>query len=68
MGGGKINADKLEQRLEEVFQTIPDNALIGEIHTKEIIKRIVKMMDGYKHEIVELVKVDTNHPSRSLII
>jgi hypothetical protein len=47
--------DKLEQRLEEVFQTIPDNALAGELNTEEKIKRIAQMMEGYKQEIVELV-------------
>jgi hypothetical protein len=32
--------DKLEQRIEEVFQTIPDNALVGELNIEENIKRI----------------------------
>jgi hypothetical protein len=41
-------ADKLEQRLEEVFQMIPDSALAGELNAEEKIKRIVQMMDGYK--------------------
>jgi hypothetical protein len=37
----KKRADKLEQRLEEVFQMIPDSALGGEISAEENIKRIV---------------------------
>jgi hypothetical protein len=36
---------KLEKRLEEVFQTIPDNALAGELNMKEKIKRIAD--DGW---------------------
>jgi hypothetical protein len=31
----KQHIDKLEQRLEEVFQTIPDSALTGELNAKE---------------------------------
>jgi hypothetical protein len=45
----------LEQRLEEVFQTIPDSALAGELNAEEKIKRIAQTMEGYKQEIVELV-------------
>jgi hypothetical protein len=32
--------EKLEQRLEEVFQTIPDNALAGEFNVEENIQKI----------------------------
>jgi hypothetical protein len=45
----------LEQRLEEVFQKISDNALAQELNTEENITRIAQMMEGYKHEIVYLV-------------
>jgi hypothetical protein len=38
----------MEQRLEEVFQTIPDNALTWELNVEEKIKIISQMMDIYK--------------------
>jgi hypothetical protein len=40
--------DKLEKRLEEVFQMIPDNALAGELKCGRKDKRIAQMMDSYK--------------------
>jgi hypothetical protein len=39
---------KLEQRLKEVFQTIPYNALAGEFNAKEKIQKIAHSMDNYK--------------------
>jgi hypothetical protein len=51
----KCCADNLEKRLEEVFQTISDSALAGEINAEEKLKKIAQMMEEYKQEIVELV-------------
>jgi hypothetical protein len=48
----KQHIENLEQRLEEVFQTILDNTLAEELNTKENIQRIAWMMDSYKHEII----------------
>jgi hypothetical protein len=45
----------LEQRLEELFQTISDNKLAGEINAEEKLNKIAQRMEEYKHEIVELV-------------
>jgi hypothetical protein len=36
----KHRVDSLERRLEEVFQTILDSALVGEINTEEKLKKI----------------------------
>jgi hypothetical protein len=51
----KQRADKLEKGLEEFFQMIPYNTLARELSAEEKLKRITHMMEGYKHEIVELV-------------
>jgi hypothetical protein len=48
--------DRLEEILEEVFQTIPESALAGEINAEEKLQKIVQAMDGYKQEIRELVE------------
>jgi predicted nucleic acid-binding Zn-ribbon protein len=46
----------LEERLEEVFQKIPESALAGEISVEEKLQKIMQAMDGYKQEIRELVE------------
>jgi hypothetical protein len=38
----------LEKILEEVFQTIMDGALVGELSAEEKLKRIAHNMEGYK--------------------
>jgi hypothetical protein len=48
--------EKLEQRLEEVFQTIPDNALAEELSTEEKIQKIAQAMEGYRQEIIDLAE------------
>jgi hypothetical protein len=48
--------EKLEQILEEVFQTIPDNALAEELSTEEKIQKIMQAIEGYRQEILDLVE------------
>jgi predicted nucleic acid-binding Zn-ribbon protein len=48
--------ERLEERLEEVFQTIPESALARKINAEEKLQTIVQEMDEYKQDIRELVQ------------
>jgi oligoendopeptidase F len=50
----KQRMEKIEQRLEEVFKTIPDNAQAEELSTEEKIQKIVQAMESYRQEITDL--------------
>ena len=43
--GERRRIDRLEKILEEVFQTILNSALAGEINTKEKLKKIAHTME-----------------------
>jgi hypothetical protein len=61
----KKRVERLEQRIEELFQAIPDNTLTGKINTEEKIKNITQTMEEYKQEIIELVgKITPKKPPK----